>query len=587
MFGKIVGIENDNLKMVNLSKKAEISLINIHVVLLSGTNKCVGIINNINEEYIFIKLIGEIINNKFVAGVTKYPSLASSCRIITKQELTLILGSQDIKDKNTLLLGSSDVYNDFKIAVDKNNFFSTHFAFLGNTGSGKSCAIARLIQNVFYNNDMDFPINSHFVIFDAFGDYKSAFESIDSLQKVRFKNITCDYTTNIEKDDNIKIPPYFLDVDDLAILLDINTPDLIPTLENTLRIAYIFTSNDSSISKYQNSIIASSLLDILASGKTATQIRDQIIAVLTKFNTPELNLDSTISQPGYDRTLKQCLLIDNQGKINAMDLVVDFLDTFVLKDLDNIDITPGFVYTLQDLYNALEFSLINEGILTSKDQSYDKLNSLKIRLRAIINSDLKNIFEVDKVISKAEYVESFFKTAGNNAQVVCVNFGDLSERMIKTFTKILSKLFFNYTTTLQNRGSFPIHIIIEEAHRYVQNDTDLNVLGYNIFERITKEGRKYGIILGLVTQRPSELPKTVLSQCGNFAIFRMQHPDDIEIVNKVSTNVNDTVKEQLKLLHPGTALCFGNSFNTPLIVKFDLPNPMPASTNIKVTNIWY
>ena len=331
MFGKILGMENEIITLVNTSKKAELSLINIHVILLNGNIKTVGMINNINEEYIYVKLVGEIVNNSFTLGITKYPALTSSCRIITKQELSLILGKQDYKNPKTLLIGDSDVYNDFKVTVDKDSFFASHFAFLGNTGSGKSCALARLIQNIYYNNEMDFPINSHFVIFDSFGDYKRAFEGINNMQEVRFKNLTCDYSSNVEKDDNIKIPPYFLDVDDLALLLDINTPDLIPTLENTLRIVYIFTSNDSNISKYQNSIIASSLLDILSSGKTATQIRDQIIAVLTKFNTPELSLDSIISQPGYDRTLKQCLLIDNQGKINAMDLVVDFLSSFILK----------------------------------------------------------------------------------------------------------------------------------------------------------------------------------------------------------------------------------------------------------------
>ena len=68
-----------------------------------------------------------------------------------------------------------------------------------------------------------------------------------------------------------------------------------------------------------------------------------------------------------------------------------------------------------------------------------------------------------------------------------------------------------WTANLTVRASYPIHIILEEAHRYVQNDSDIAVLGYNIFERITKEGRKYGVVLGLITQRPSELSTTALS----------------------------------------------------------------------------
>ena len=63
-------------------------------------------------------------------------------------------------------------------------------------------------------------------------------------------------------------------------------------------------------------------------------------------------------------------------------------------------------------------------------------------------------------------------------------------------TKIYSKLFFDYATCLENRGSFPINIVLEEAHRYVNDDKDIDVIGYNIFDRITKEGRKYGVLMG-------------------------------------------------------------------------------------------
>ena len=584
MFGRIIGIENGNIRVENLSKKAEISLVNVHVVFLVGDVKSIGIITNVSQDYIDISLVGEIRNNVFYQGNVKNPTLNSQIRIITKGELQSILGSQNYKDKQTLLIGNSLMYSGFKVTVDKNNFFSAHFAVLGNTGSGKSCGMARILQNVF-ENDYD-PINAHIVIFDAFNDYESAFSKLNTTSNLHFKNINCDYTARIETD-NIKIPPYFLDVDDLAILLDVNTPDLIPIIESTLRLVYIFTSSDANVVKYQNSIIASSLLDILSSGKTATQIRDQIIAVLSKFNTQDLNLDSTISQPGYDRTFRQCLLIDNQGKINAMNLVVDFLTSFIDADITNVDITPGFVYSLDDLYSALEFSLINEGILSSNDAHFEKLNSLKVRLRSIINSEEKKIFEVDKVITKEQFVENFFKVNNEKAQIVSVNFGDLDERTIKTLTKILSKIFFEYTTKLLDRGSFPVHIIIEEAHRYVQNDSDISVLGYNIFERITKEGRKYGIFLGLITQSPVELSRTVLSQCGNYIVFKMYHPDDIRIVKSLSTHITNDIEDKIKTLHPGTALCFGNSFKMPIFAEFELPDPMPASSNIKVTDLWY
>lgn len=89
----------------------------------------------------------------------------------------------------------------------------------------------------------------------------------------------------------------------------------------------------------------------------------------------------------------------------------------------------------------------------------------------------------------------------------------------------------------------PMHLMLEEAHRYVQKDNDINILGYNIFERIAKEGRKFGICLDLITQRPTELSETVLSQCSNFLIFKINHPSDLEYIEKMVPNISSDVIE--------------------------------------------
>ena len=192
-------------------------------------------------------------------------------------------------------------------------------------------------------------------------------------------------------------------------------------------------------------------------------------------------------------------------------------------------------------------------------------------------------------MSRAEFVEDFFKTGphGENVQLVDINLSFIEDSFAKCLTKIFSRVFFEHTTSLQDRGSFPIHIVLEEAHRYVQNDSDINVLGYNIFDRITKEGRKYGTILGFVTQRPNELSKTALSQCSNFVVFRLFYPEDLEIVKGISSNVTDETLEKIKTLKPGMGLVFGTAFKVPLLVKFPLPNPMPISTSIKIDKVWY
>lgn len=578
MFGKILTIDGNSCKIENLSKVTHSELMNCHVIFPEKDRKVMGEITKITDEVIDILLVGEIKNNKFYPGVVKKPNTAP--RIINVSELELVIGTQS---KGLPVLGESSIYKGFNINLPIDDFFANHSAIIGNTGSGKSCGVTRILQNIIINSEKK-PVNSHFVIFDAYGEYKNAFTKMNSVN-MNFKK----YTTSIEEVDELmlQIPPNFLEVDDLAILLQVTDAMQLPVLEKTLKLVYIFTSEDEKVIEYKNDIIAKCLLDILTSGKSAGQIRDQIIAVLTSYNTESLNLESIIRQPGYDRTLKQCLLIDEHGKLNAISLVTEFLKKFTRLNLDNIMINYDYTYTLDDLYYALEFALLSEGTINSSD-SYSKNNILKTRLQTIINSDYKSIFEVNKFMTKESFVEDIFKTdIGENVQLIDINLSHVDDRFAKVLTKLFSKLFFNYTNRLQKRGSFPINIILEEAHRYVQNDNDINIIGYNIFDRITKEGRKYGTLLTFITQRPCELSSTALSQCSNFIVFRIFHPNDFEIVKNISTNVDMESLEKLKTLNSGTCLAFGTGFKIPLLVNLELPSPMPESTSLKLSELWY
>lgn len=585
MFGNIIKFEKSKIYVENIKKIADTNYIGFHVVFEEPNHKTVGEITEINKDVIGIQLIGEIVDGIFANGVMKKPGMNTIARIIYKSELELILGNQDLSNRSNLLIGSSPIYKDYIITSNINEFFANHFAVIGNTGSGKSCGLSRLIQNVFFTANNNIPINAHMCLFDVYGEYYNTFDEMDKFVGLHFKK----YTTEIRFGDAnlLTIPAYLLTVDDLAILLGVKDSSQLPILSKSLELVRIFCSNDPKSVDYKNDIIAKTVLDILSSGKNSTQIRDQVISILTTYHTEAINLDSKIRQPGYERTLRQCLNIDDQGKINALALVINFLQTYVKVDLD-IDLDENITYTLSDLYYALEFALISEGILTS-ESAFDKNNILKSRLQSIINSDRNEFFKFDRYMSRAEFVEDFFKTGphGENVQLVDINLSFIEDSFAKCLTKIFSRVFFEHTTSLQDRGSFPIHIVLEEAHRYVQNDSDINVLGYNIFDRITKEGRKYGTILGFVTQRPNELSKTALSQCSNFVVFRLFYPEDLEIVKGISSNVTDETLEKIKTLKPGMGLVFGTAFKVPLLVKFPLPNPMPISTSIKIDKIWY
>ena len=586
MFGKILGFDQSKIILENNNGIADTNYIGYHVVFPEQDHKIVGEIVGIDATKITVLLIGEIINNRFSSGVLKKPSMNTTCRIIFKSELESILGSQNYLDKNNLLFGTSPIYKDYVVTSNLNNFFANHFAIIGNTGSGKSCGLARLIQNVFFTSSNEIPKNAHMCLFDVYGEYYNTFDEMEKFPGLHFKK----FTTQLDFGNAtlFAIPTNFLGVDDLAILLGATDATQLPVLAKALDLVRIFKSNDPKAEEYKNDIIARAIVDMLSSGKTSNQMRDQIVSLLSSYNTPSLNLNSVIKQPGYDRTLRQCLNIDDQGKINAMNLVVEFIQSYVKVDAEDINLDQNITYSLQDIYYALEFALINEGSYTN-EMVYDRNNVLKSRLQSIINSDQVNYFTSDKYWTKEDFIKNFFSTADGTVpcQLVDVNLSFVEDRFAKNLVKIFSKLFFEFTTVNEPRGEYSIHILLEEAHRYVTADTDTEVLGYNIFDRITKEGRKYGTILGFITQRPKELSKTAISQCSNFIVFRLFYPEDLEIVRSISSNVTDENIEKIKTLHPGMGLVFGTAFKVPLLVNFPLPNPMPVSTSLRIVDSWY
>ena len=384
-----------------------------------------------------------------------------------------------------------------------------------------------------------------------------------------------------------KIPLWLLDVDDIALLLNATSVSQLPIIEKAIKLVKIFARDDVDVVKYKNDIIARALLDILSSGNPPAQIRDQIFSILSFYNTNELNLDTPIFQPGYTRPLKQCLLIDASGKIREMELLTNFIEKFIDDNLQVKLPDADIMYTLEDLEKAFAFALISEGILNS-DKVYDESNVLKVRLHSIVNSEYKKYFDYDKFITKEQYIkELLIMPNGRKAQIINFNINYVDDRFAKVLVKIYSKLLFDYSKEIDNRATLPFHILLEEAHRYVQNDIDTELLGYNIFDRITKEGRKYGVLLGLISQRPSELSETSLSQCSNFLIFKMLHPVDVEYIRKMVPNITNEITKRLRILQPGNCIAFGSAFKVPVMIKLDMPNPAPSSSSCDISKNWF
>lgn len=138
------------------------------------------------------------------------------------------------------------------------------------------------------------------------------------------------------------------------------------------------------------------------------------------------------------------------------------------------------------------------------------------------------------------------------------------------------------------RSRFPVHLLLEEAHRYVAEKTSRFAIDASkVYERIAKEGRKYGLFVLVASQRPSELSKTVLSQCSNFVIHRIQNPDDLSQIRQMTPFISESVLKRLPSLPKQHALVFGTSVNLPTTFKVRTASPLPLSDDAAIRDLWF
>ena len=585
MIGRIISILGNVVKIkLNINVYDLGGLIGKNIVFEEKDYNIIGEVLEGDYTYLDVKIIGEIKNNIFTYGSMVMPSFKDNCRFITKEELDIVF--QNDSSANLISLGESVIYGGYKMSLDVNSFFSNHFAILGNSGAGKSYSVSHILQSIFYDAKNDLPFRTNIFLFDAYGEYQPAFFEIGkNNNNLNYKVITTDL--NNSEFTHLSIPFWLLTTDDLALLLNADNENQVPIIEKALKLVAFFTQDEEKVLEQKNDIIARSILDIIFSGSNPSEIRNQLTSVLTKFKTKDINLEISLTKGGWTRTIRQCLYIEESGKFADIELVINYLEQFTNNEFELSMPDGSFAYGLKEFALALEFALISEGILTS-EKIFDYANVLKIRLNTLINSDYAKYFDYPVFVNREGFIRELLTVSGNRkAQIINFNINYVDDRFAKNLVKIISKLLFDYVAKLKNRGSIAFHILLEEAHRYVQDDIDVRLFGYNIFERITKEGRKYGILLGLITQRPSELSETAISQCSNFLIFKMFHKDDLAFISSLLPNISDDFFDRLKTFHSGVCVAYGSAFKMPVIIQVDEPNPVPLSQNVNISKVWY
>ena len=581
MFDKIIFIGNDGCS-IKLKEGAFLTsnLMNLHLVFEDATKKVLGEVEDLDGDIVKARFLGEIVNGNLIGGTIRKPTLDAHIRVINPDEVPMFMGKDEA---GFMELGLSPLYDNTKVYLNINSFFSNHFAIFGNTGSGKSCGVSRIFQNMFHDKRLN-PYKANIFIFDSSGEYYNAFSNLNSINSnYNYRYISTNETDGIGE--KLRLPIYLLNKDDMALLLQCTSHSQLPIIERMLKLALVFSQNDIDATAYKNHLIAKAIMTILYTNETAPNKRNEIFSILASCSTEQFNLEAPVQGIGYVRKFRECFLIDNSGNFTESVLMNEYLSSFIKEEYDNYEPHGGVYYTLDTLEKALNFTLISEGWLRN-EQTYGDAVTIRVRLHSLIVGENAKYFDVEDYVSLETYLSSLLIDNGKKYQIVNINLSDIDDDFAKVLTKIYSRLIFDFAKGLKNRGSIPFHIVLEEAHRYIQDDRDRFLFGYNIFERIAKEGRKYAVILGLISQRPVEISDTVISQCTNFLIFKINHPMDVDYIRKMVPHITDDIIEKQKSLQAGTCLGFGLGFKIPLIVKLQMPNPSPLSSNCDVVKIW-
>lgn len=582
MFGKIKYID-DITAVVEIHKENMVvpNLMNLHVIFETKDQKLLGEVKKADEETVHIDLMGQFVGDRFIAGTIKKPTLDSNIRIINDEELNIILGSNKT---GNLYLGKSAIYNGKDVYVDINDMFSNHLSIFGNTGSGKSCSVARIVQNIFLNKNF-LSFNANLFIFDAYGEYKTAFKVLNQFNpNYQYKFITSNPTD--DTDVLLKIPVFLLTIDDICLLLQADNHHQYTIIERMLKLAKLFSRDDETTKKLKNHLIAKAIMTVLFSNQNASAKKNDIFQIIADCSTPEFNVNTDIQGIGYTRKFSECFGIDRNGEFGESVLINEYILKFIDDELEaQIEAPKDAYYTLDDLERAMSFTLIGDGFLNNRIMQ-DNAVIMQVRLHSLNNSANRKFFDVPNYITLENYISSLIVLNNKRSQIVNINLEDVDDNLAKTMVKIFCKMIFDFSKSRKERAAIPFHLFIEEAHRYVVSDNDHFLLGYNIFERIAKEGRKYGVMLDLVSQRPVEISETVIAQMSNFCILKMTHPRDLEYINKMLPNISGDIIEKLTSLQSGTMVAFGSAFKIPVIVKMDMPNPAPYSSNCNVVERW-
>lgn len=549
-------IFEENKKELQIGKYVEISDGNLNKVISLIQNIKSTIANDSANSLKFVlstQPVGYIEDGKFTRGASLIPSPTEPVSVIEQNSLDLIFSSN--KDFNFPF--GKLVQNKIEFKIDANKFFSKHIALVGSTGSGKSCTVAKILQDVVgisksKNTNIAQQKNSHIIIFDIHSEYKAAFD-LKSEEK---------FTLNVLDVDSLKLPYWLMNSAELESLF-------IEGSEN---------NHHNQVSQFKKAVI-------LNKEKHNPSLKDKVnydtpvyFDIKEVFNYISNSNNLTVySKDGktYFASLKQKEIEFDKDKL--WDLI-DFEESSgngkheILKE--KVSKSGGFNGEFDRFVSRLETKLGDK------------------RLKFIMEP--KNEKDADFKTEDFEVILKQFLGYIDKANITIIDLSGIPFEVLSITVSLISRLVFDFAFhysklkhSEDKQNDIPFMIVCEEAHNYIPKTggAEYNASKKSI-ERIAKEGRKYGLSLMVVSQRPSEVSETIFSQCNNFISLRLTNVNDQNYVKALMPDNSNAIADILPNLGQGECLIVGDAALIPSIVKLDKPNPEPKSQSINFQDEW-
>jgi DNA helicase HerA-like ATPase len=543
----------------------------------------------------------------FRFGVSTYPSLFSDALYTVDADLDRIFevtgesDSAQSKDHpnatrlRAISIGKSVVFSDYAIKVRIDEFFGGHAAVLGNTGSGKSCTVASIIQSLFSKPDAFAAHGATFLILDVNGEYRQSFANLGFGIRRSYWSLPASGGSEEPKADDkgetqshFRLPHWFMSVEEWELLLRASERTQQPVLRTALGLSTLFSKEGNpELALIQNHILASCIAHIMVGEAGSPTKTDRILSLLATFSTKEI----------CTATLKPSLTI-NFGQMKDVSAINTLLsnhiqESITIPDYANKPFPFASLGTALDLALLYEESHGNRQIREYCSQLMTRLKWIRERdefafLRVDPNTTLDYENDVDRFVERFIGLERDGNSLRKAAQVTILDLNESMDQVVEVASAVLARLVFERLRRAEPRNRLPVNVVLEEAHRYIaERPAGYAIEASKIFERIAKEGRKYGMFLLIASQRPSELSRTVLSQCSNFVVHRIQNPDDLAHIRQMTPFISESILRRLPSLPKQHALIFGNAVNLPTTFRVRDASPRPKSDDARISELWF